>query len=111
MGSKLTWQKAARIRAKKTDFRVIYGVYYVDPGFYNRGGFSLGGGGDKGVLQRMSSETGGHVYEVDRKHTLNIVFDELQQEMRSQYMIGYTPTNLGKGRTASYRKPEIKLKR
>ena len=41
----------------------------------------------------MSAETGGHVYEVDRKHTLNNVFDELQEEMRSQYAIGYTPTN------------------
>ena len=90
-GSKLTWQKAVEA-AQKTD-SVIYSIYYVDPGFYNRGGFSLGGGGDKAVLKRMSDETGGHVYEVDRKHTLNNVFDELQQEMRSQYAIGYTPTN------------------
>ena len=51
-------------RAQKTDSD--HSVYYVDPGFYYRGGFSLGGGGDKGVLQRMSSETGGHVYEVHR---------------------------------------------
>ena len=39
---------------------------------------------DKGVLKKMSDETGGHVFEVDRKHTLNNVFEELQQEMRSQ---------------------------
>jgi VWFA-related protein len=105
-GSKLTWQKAVE-SAQKTD-SVIYSIYYVDPGFYNRGGFSLGGGGDKGVLNRMSTETGGHVYEVDRKHTLNNVFDELQQEMRSQYAIGYTPTNPEKD--GSYRKIDIKLK-
>ena len=105
-GSKITWQKAVEA-AQKTD-SVIYSVYYVDPGFYNRRGFSLGGGGDKGVLQRMSTETGGHVYEVDRKHTLNNVFEELQQEMRSQYAIGYTPTSPQKD--GSYRKIEIKLK-
>lgn len=104
-GSKLTWQKAVEA-AQKVD-AVIYSIYYVDPGFYMRGTFSFGGG-DKGVLQKMSSETGGHVYEVDRKHTLNSVFDELQEEMRSQYAIGYTPTNPEKD--GSYRKLEIKLK-
>jgi VWFA-related protein len=56
----------------------------------------------------MSDETGGHVYEVDRKHSLSNVFDELQQEMRSQYAIGYTPTNANKD--GGYRKLEIKLK-
>ncbi len=105
-GSKVDWKKATEV-AQKTD-SVIYSVYYVDPGFYNRGGFSLGGGGDKGVLRKMSDETGGHVYEVDRRHTLNNVFDELQQEMRSQYAIGYAPTNPTKD--GSYRKLEIKLK-
>ena len=34
--------------------------------------------------------------------------DELQQEMRSQYAIGYAPTNPTKD--GSYRKLEIKLK-
>lgn len=104
-GSKITWQKAVEA-AQKVD-SVIYSIYYVDPGFYSRGRFMLGGG-DKGVLQRMSTETGGHVYEVDRKHTLNNVFDELQEEMRSQYAIGYTPTNPEKD--GSYRKLDIKLK-
>jgi VWFA-related protein len=105
-GSKVNWQKAVEA-AQKTD-SVIYSVYYVDPAFYYRGGFSLGGAGDKNVLRKMSDETGGHVYEVDRKHTLNNVFDELQQEMRSQYAIGYTPSNPNKD--GSYRKIEIKLK-
>jgi len=105
-GSKLTWQKATEA-AQKTD-SVIYSVYYVDPGFYYRGGFSMGGAGDKGVLKKMSDETGGHVYEVDRKHTLSNVFDELQQEMRSQYAIGYSPSNTNKD--GGYRKVEIKLK-
>jgi VWFA-related protein len=104
-GSKLTWQKAVEA-AQKVD-SVIYSIYYVDPGFYSRGRFSFGGG-DKGVLQRMSTETGGHVYEVDHKHTLNNVFDELQAEMRSQYAIAYSPTNPEKD--GSYRKLEIKLK-
>jgi VWFA-related protein len=104
-GSKVNSAKAIEA-AQKTD-SVIYSVYYVDPAFYYRGGFSLGGG-DKGVLRKMSDETGGHVYEVDRKHTLNNVFEELQQEMRSQYAIGYSPTNTTKD--GAYRKLDIKLK-
>jgi VWFA-related protein len=104
-GSKVSWQTATE-GAQKTD-SVIYSVYYVDPGFYYRGGFSMGGGGDKGVLKKMSDETGGHVYEVDRKHTLNNVFDELQQEMRSQYAISYGTSNPKDGK---YHKIDIKLK-
>jgi hypothetical protein len=30
---------------------------------------------------------------VDRKNTLQDIFQQLQEEMRSQYAIGYTPTN------------------
>jgi len=105
-GSKVRVEKAIEA-AQKTD-SVIYSVYYVDPGFYYRGGFSFGGGGDKAVLRKMSDETGGHVYEVDRKHTLNNVFEELQQEMRSQYAIGFTPANQAKD--GSYHKLEIRLK-
>jgi len=41
----------------------------------------------------MSEETGGRVFHVDKTHPLPQVFEELQQEIRSQYAISYTPTN------------------
>ena len=56
-------------------------------------------------LQKMSGETGGHVFRVDRKHTLEDVFKQLQEEMRSQYAIGYAPTN--GNRDGSFRRIEI----
>jgi VWFA-related protein len=65
------------------------------------------GGGGEGVLKKMSDETGGHVYKVDRKNPLDHVFKELQDEMRSQYSIGYVPANETKD--GSYRKLDIKL--
>ncbi len=102
-GSKLSINEAMEA-AQKAD-AVIYSIDYSDPGAYGFG-FGLGGGGE-GALRKMSEETGGHVYKVDRKHPLNQVFQELQDEMRSQYMIGYTPTN--EARNGSYRKLEIKL--
>jgi VWFA-related protein len=56
----------------------------------------------------MAEETGGHVFHVDRKHALPDVFKELQDEMRSQYAIGYTPTN--DKQDGSFRRIELRTK-
>jgi VWFA-related protein len=73
------------------------------------GGFgtiSFGGGGGS-AMRKLSEETGGRVFKVDRKHSLNDIFKEIQDEMRRQYSIGYTPTNDTKDGT--FRKLEIKM--
>jgi VWFA-related protein len=90
--------------AQKAD-AIIYGFYYVDRPFYMSRGMVFQGGSDA-ALRAMSEDTGGHVFHVDRKMTLQNAFDELQEEMRSQYAIGYTPTNPTKDGT--FRKVEIK---
>ena len=106
-GSRLSLNQAVEA-AQKSD-AVIYSIYYYDPSAYGRGfgGFTFGGGAGEGVLRKMSDETGGHVYKVDRKNSLDVVFQQLQEEMRSQYSIGYTPANDVKD--GSYRKIDIKL--
>jgi VWFA-related protein len=101
-GSRLTRSQAIEA-AQKAD-AVIYSIDYSDPGAYGMFG---GGGGGEGELRKMSDETGGHVYKVDRRHTLDDVFKELQDEMRSQYAIGYTPTNEVKD--GSYRHVDVKV--
>jgi VWFA-related protein len=99
--------KEAIMAAQKAD-AVIYSIDYSDPSAYGGGwGITLGGGAGKPYLNQMSDETGGHVYVVDRRNPLDSVFKQLQDEMRSQYSIGYTPTNDTKD--GSYRKLEIKL--
>jgi len=100
-GSRLTINQAVE-SAQKAD-AVIYSIDYFDPSAY---GF-FGGGGGEGALHKMSDDTGGHVFKVDRRHPLDQVFKELQDEMRSQYAIGYTPENDTKD--GSYRKLDIKL--
>jgi VWFA-related protein len=55
----------------------------------------------------MSDETGGRVFKVDRRHTLSDAFQEIQAEMRSQYALGYSPTNAAKD--GSYRKLDIRV--
>ena len=102
-GSRLTRNQAIEA-AQKAD-AVIYSIDYSDPGAY--GPFGFGGGGGEAELRKMSDETGGHVYKVDRRHTLDDVFKELQDEMRSQYAIGYTPTNEVKD--GAYRHVDVRV--
>ncbi len=85
---------------------VVYGVKYYDAGFYYRAG-GFGGGG--GVLKKLARETGGNVFEVSRKRPLEQIFDQIQQELRSQYSIGYTPE--GDSNEPGLRRIKLKTKR
>jgi VWFA-related protein len=97
--------KTAIEQAQKAD-AIIYSIFYVDRAFYSGGGLSFGGGGGEGSLRKMSEETGGKVFTVSSKHPLNEVFNQIQEELRNQYSIGYSSTN-GK-RDGSFRRIEIK---
>ncbi len=88
-------------KAHKCD-TMIYSIYYVDPRAY--GGF---GGGD-GDLKKMSEETGGRVFHVSRSNRLEEIFDQIQQEMRSQYMLSYSSSNERKD--GGFRKLELRTK-
>jgi VWFA-related protein len=102
-GSKISRDKSIEA-AQKAD-SIVYSIYYVDRGAYGFGGF--GGGGGEGELRRMSSETGGQVFKVEKNHTLDDIFQEIQDEMRSQYAITYAPPN--PKRDGSYHKIDIKV--
>src|SRR3984885_4315746 len=67
--------KDAIEQAQKSD-AIIYSFYYVDPYFYSRMG--MYGGGGEGDLKKMSSETGGHGFTVDKKQTPPHAFKDLQ---------------------------------
>src|SRR5690348_10666279 len=84
-GSRVRIEKAVEA-AQKSD-AVIYCIDYSDPSAYGGFGMMTFGGGGGSAMRKMSDETGGRVYKVDRKHTLDQVFKELQDEMRSQYSI------------------------
>jgi VWFA-related protein len=90
--------------AQKAD-AIIYGFYYVDRRFYMSRGMVFGGSSDS-ALRQMSEDTGGHVFHIDNMLTLQDAFNQLQEEMRSQYAIGYTPSNPTKDGT--FRKVEVK---
>jgi VWFA-related protein len=66
-----------------------------------RGGMGRGGGPGGGgrtnlpdgkkVLQRLAEETGGGYFEVSNKHTLGDIYTSIEDELRSQYSLGFTP--------------------
>jgi VWFA-related protein len=101
------YKREQAIEAAQRADTIIYSIYYVDPWFYQSSGM-MGYGGGESDLKKMSEQTGGRVFVVDRKHTLQDVFKELQEEMRNQYAISYTPSN--SVRDGKFRKIEIKVR-
>ena len=63
------------------------------------GGYPGGGGGGAGrehvdgkkILERMAQETGGRLFEVSKKQTVAKIYEEIGEELRAQYRLGYTP--------------------
>jgi len=101
-GSRLKIKDAIEA-AQKAD-AICYVLLIADRGFYGFGGYS----GDS-EMKKLTHETGGRVIEVGNKiDKLRQAFEQISQELRSQYNIGYTPTNTT--RDGSFRKVEIKPK-
>jgi len=91
--------------AQKSD-SIVYVLLCADRGFY--GGFGMGYSGDS-EMKKLTSETGGRVIEVGNKYEkLKDAFDQIANELRSQYNIGYSPTNTKLDGT--FRKVEIRPK-
>jgi len=61
----------------------------------------------KGSLNKISERTGGRAYYPCDERELREAFNQIQEEMRSQYLIAYEPTN--QNRDGSYRKIEVQL--
>jgi VWFA-related protein len=101
-GSRLKIQDAIEA-AQKAD-SIVYVLLCADRGFY--GGFGYNG---ESEMKRLTEQTGGRVINVGNKFDkLREAFDQIAAELRSQYNIGYTPTNTKLDGT--YRKLEIKNK-
>ncbi len=101
-GSRLRVQDAIEA-AQKAD-TICYVILIADRGFY--GGFGYTGDSD---MRKLAEATGGRVIEVGNKQEkLKQAFDQIQSELRSQYNIGYSPSNPKLDGT--YRKIQVKAK-
>lgn len=60
-------------------------------------------------LKQLADRSGGQVYRADTVSTLPQAFAAIAAELRTQYMLGYYPTN--KNEDGSYRKIQVKTSR
>jgi VWFA-related protein len=110
-GSKETLTEA--IETAQRANTVVYSILFKDDEGYSHpsGGMmgprgpSGGGGGRRGggrypqeerpdgkkILQQISNATGGRLYEVSKKETVDKIYTEIEEELRNQYSLGYTP--------------------
>ena len=122
-GSKETLVTAIEV-AQRAD-TVVYSILFKDDeGYGNRGGWSgaggpMGGGrrGGRGpqqerpdgkkILEQISKETGGRLFEVSKKETVEKIYSEIEEELRNQYSLGYP---LDKAAGAGYHRLQVTTK-
>ncbi|MDT7778540.1 MAG: hypothetical protein QOC99_1052 [Acidobacteriota bacterium] len=64
-------------------------------------------GVDEGSLRKISERTGGRAYFPRNEDDLRVAFAQIQDELRSQYLIAYSPLN--KSKDGSFRKVQIEV--
>jgi VWFA-related protein len=88
-GSRTRIQQAVAVAQKSN--AVIYVILIADTGFY--GGFSMGYSGYS-AAKKLSEESGGRLINVGNNgKKLADAFKQIEEELRSQYVGTYTPTN------------------
>jgi VWFA-related protein len=89
-GSKESMETAIEM-AQRADTLIYSIMFEGEEGGGGRGLIQLGGEDGYKVLQKMSRETGGGFFEVSRKMSIDAIYKRIEEELRSQYSIGYSP--------------------
>jgi VWFA-related protein len=126
-GSRETLATAIEV-AQKAD-TIVYSILFKDDEGYGgggRGGFGGMGGGPMGggrrgggqrmpehvdgkkILEQISRETGGRLFEVSKKEPIDKIYAQIEEELRNQYSIGYP---VAKDATAGYHKLSLTAKK
>ncbi|HUE42889.1 MAG TPA: VWA domain-containing protein [Candidatus Sulfotelmatobacter sp.] len=124
-GSRETLATAIEV-AQKADTMVYSILFKDDEGFTGgRGGFGMGGGpmggGRRGgggrmpehvdgkkILEQMSRETGGRLFEVSKKEPIDKIYAQIEEELRNQYSLGYP---IAKDATLGFHKISLTTKK
>jgi len=108
---------------------LVYSILFKDEQEHGSGGGfgvpGMGGGGmgrhggggrrfpqeerpdGKKILLRISQETGARLFEVSKKQPIEQIYSTIEEELRNQYSLGYTPD---KAETGGYHKIVLKTK-
>jgi VWFA-related protein len=88
-------KKEAAIEAVVAVNAVVYAIGIGDDEF------------DEGALKKLSERTGGRAFIPEDEIDLNAAFGQIQNELRTQYLLSYSPTN--KARDNTFRRIRIEL--
>jgi VWFA-related protein len=125
-GSRETLATAIEV-AQKAD-TIVYSILFKDDegfaaprgGFGGMGGGPMGGGrrgggqrmpehvDGKKILEQISRETGGRLFEVSKKEPIDKIYAQIEEELRNQYSIGYP---VAKDATPGFHKLALTVKR
>jgi VWFA-related protein len=128
-GSKVPLTRAVEA-AQRAD-TLAYSILFADDHSYSPGGFGgpgmggrrgRGGGGwggqrgpgggnrpdGKKTLERISKETGGGFFEVSKKQPIEQIYKRIEEELRSQYNLGFTSDRQDAG--PGYRRLQVTTK-
>jgi VWFA-related protein len=116
--------------AQRADM-LVYCILFADKeGYGNNSGFGgprMGGGGmgrhggggyprrtedhpdGKKILEQMAKTSGGLFFEVTKKEPLDKIYDAIDEELRNQYSLGYTPEKADA--TVGYHKLRLSVKK
>ena len=118
-GSKVSLEEAvdAAQHADTEVYSILFAGEEDHQGYGNRGGYGHGGWGHGGgmggpggqwpggggresreprpdgkkVLQRISGATGGELFQVSKKETVDDIYAKIAEQLRNQYSLGYVP--------------------
>jgi VWFA-related protein len=96
-GSKVRLEEA--LEAGQRSDTVVHILLVYDPAY----------GSNEGVAKKLTEETGGRMIIVRNEKKLAEAFDQISEELRSQYTLGYYPTNTA--RDGRFRKIKIETTR
>jgi VWFA-related protein len=119
------------IEASQKADTIVYSILFKDDEGYGGGrpGFGMGGpmgggpmgGGRRGggqrmpervdgkkILEQISRETGGRLFEVSKKEPIDKIYAQIEEELRNQYSIGYP---LAKDATPGFHKLALTVKK
>ena len=90
--------RADAIKAAISNDVAVYGIGVGDPELYKI---------ERGALSKLTERTGGRAFFPKQDRELSDAFAQIQEEMRSQYVVAYTPKK--RDRDGSYRKIKLEV--
>ncbi len=104
VGSKVSLKDA--IEAAQRADTVVHVILISDPHSYFASGMTYGG---SSVAKKLAEETGGRSIDANGGKKLEEAFDQISEELRSQYVLGYYSTNAA--HDGSFRKIKVETTR